>query len=55
MPSDYLGTLKTAIRMFPKLCVPSKVPTEIRLRPFKTTSRQPLPLVILARLSAFSP
>jgi hypothetical protein len=43
---DYFGTVKTAIRVFPKLKVVCNVPTKYRLWPLVATSLQPEPVVI---------
>jgi len=39
---DYLGTLKIAMRLDPMLMVSRRVPTNTRLRPRTTASRQPV-------------
>jgi hypothetical protein len=55
IPRSYFGTLKIANRLFPKLKVWSKVPTNTRLRPLTMASRQPCPVVIRSPLRALSP
>src|SRR5205823_3783456 len=49
----YLGTLKTAKRLLPKLNVVSKVPVKARFLPRCITSLHPVPCVILSPLRAF--
>jgi hypothetical protein len=51
----YLGTLKIANRLLPKLNVFNSVPTNTRLRPFTMANLQPCPAVIRSPLRALSP
>lgn len=54
-PTAYLGTLKIAKRLFPKLKVFSSVATNTRLRPFTMASLQPWPTVMRSPLRALTP
>src|SRR5258708_40139150 len=50
---SYLGTLKTARRLLPKLKVVSNVPVKARFLPRCITSLHPVPCVFLSPLLAF--
>ena len=52
---NYLGTLKIARRLFPRLIVCISEPTNTRFLPLVATRLQPLPFVIFAPLGAFVP
>jgi hypothetical protein len=53
--ATYLGTLKTAIRLRPRLNVASNVPMNPRSRPFSITSFHPERVVILPPFLTFFP